>query len=113
MSHHLPLSHVQCAGTLSRGTEEAAAARHQENQHLHRDLPRVLCTLRHHQVSLTGGILTCGGWDRHGLWRAKQGPYDLEQSPASLSHTSLYVVHCGVRVNLTVLMRWKVHAFSL
>ena len=54
-------SRVQCAGTLSGGAEEATAARHQEDQHLHRDLPRVLCALRDYQVSLTCGPLALEG----------------------------------------------------
>lgn len=57
VGHLFPLSHVQCAGTLPGGTEEEKAACHQEDQHLPRDLPCVLRTLRDHQVSLPGA-----GW---------------------------------------------------
>lgn len=51
---------MQREGALSGGAEEETAAGHQEDQHLHRDLPRVLRTLRDHQVSLTGGTGALG-----------------------------------------------------
>ncbi|XP_029403414.1 G-protein coupled receptor 26 isoform X2 [Mus pahari] len=44
----------QCEGTVSGGTEAKATACHQEDQHLHRDLPCVLCTLCDYQA---GGTL--------------------------------------------------------
>lgn len=65
IASRLPLSHAQCAGTLSGGAEKEAAAGYQEDQHLHRDLPRMLCTLCDHQVSPTSGT-----W----VWEGKSGP---------------------------------------
>lgn len=75
---HLPPSCVQCAGTLSGGAEEAAAASQQEDQHLHRHLPRMLCALRDHQVSLAGAPRAWGGsgWAR-GSREPCQPPWPL------------------------------------
>lgn len=55
----------QCPSALPGGAEEATTESHQEDQHLHRHLYALLCSLCHHAVS-AGGRSRWGGWESDG-----------------------------------------------
>lgn len=80
---------------MSGGAEAEATACHQKDQHLHRDLPRVLCSLRDYQVSLPvdgdqGLESQSGAHPGHmyllRAWQGEDGHLDASIQPPALPY---------------------------